>query len=119
MTSPPLAVDDARIVTVYETVAGHHSLDVMPGVECWGDDMAFWMMAAIASLGFALYACVLPAVLFCRLRAGVKAGRITDPEFVRYCCAEPTPPPPAAALPLRAMAGTKAAKSTSAVRHAH
>ena len=96
MTSPPLAVPDTAMgaptvtTTVYETIAGHHSLDVMPGVECWGDDTAFWMMAAIASLGFALYACVLPAVLFCRLRAGVKAGRITDPEFVRCCCAKPT-----------------------------
>ena len=96
ITLPPLAALAAaraqtRTVTVYETTAGHHSLDVMPGVECWGDDTAFWMMAAIASLGFALYACVLPALLFCRLRAGVKAGRITDPEFVRYCCAKLAP----------------------------
>ena len=72
-----------EVTTVTQVHGGHYSLDVMPGVRCWESDATFWVMAAIATVGYVLYACVLPGVLFCRLRAGVKAGRITDPEFLR------------------------------------
>jgi hypothetical protein len=72
-----------QVATETKVHGGHYSLDVMPDVKCWDSDAPFWVMAAIATVGYALYACVLPGVLFCRLRSGVKAGRITDPEFLR------------------------------------
>jgi hypothetical protein len=66
-----------------EVVSDYFALDVMPDVKCWEDDTAFWVMAGIASVGFVFYGGVLPATLFRQLRAGVKAGLILDPEFVR------------------------------------
>ena len=57
-------------------------LDINPEVECTSDDYTFLTMATIAVIGFLAYAFIIPAVLFCRMRSGVKRGGLEDPEFL-------------------------------------
>eukprot|EP01051_Picozoa_sp_SAG22_P001444 SAG22_NODE_56_length_23716_cov_11.146759_23_plen_1059_part_00 len=57
-------------------------LDVNPAVECTSDDSTFAVMAVVATIGFVAYGFLIPAVLFCRMRSGVKNGGLEDPAFL-------------------------------------
>eukprot|EP01051_Picozoa_sp_SAG22_P012327 SAG22_NODE_1271_length_4929_cov_4.159420_4_plen_291_part_00 len=57
-------------------------LDINPGVECTSSDMTYVTMKSLAFVGFFTYGFIIPAVLFCRMRSGVKNGGLEDPDFL-------------------------------------